>query len=187
MPEGPVPLLEDLKFFIGGEEVYEEWKNAKLSNVAVTAEGRYYPGKLGAPRGFYLGPYIRFAHYQGNLPEYEYQLTGPEGEEVRKTIPVSGKLNKITAGVLTGVQWKLGEKLYLDWWLVGIAAGPAGGKLRGKISLSPEEQEAVRRELEDLDFRRMKTDVEVDDNGTRADISGTFIDLRAGICLGFRF
>jgi hypothetical protein len=100
---------------------------------------------------------------------------------------LSGKLNTLTGGLLIGAQWKLGGRLYLDWWMLGPQYGSADGKLDGKRSLSTDEQRELRLELQDLEIPFAETTTTVDANGARLDIKGPWAGVRAGLNLGIRF
>lgn len=186
MPEGGNPLPQA---FLIPPDIWDKFsgrRGVRVAGARVMASARYYTGKYGAPRGFYLAPYLRFARHWGRIGEFEYSVASPEGR-ITRSIPAEGKLNKFTAGMLLGAQFRLGKMIYLDWWIVGVAAGPAGGEFKAEVNLSPEEQAGIRNELESLELERMRKEIAVNGNGARLDISGTWIDMRIGMCLGIRF
>jgi len=152
----------------------------ETSNTAITPEIRFYLGKR-AMRGFYLAPFARYSTYQASLP-FEFNVNG-----TTQTMPLSGKLNTLTGGLLIGAQWKLGGRVYLDWWMLGPQYGSADGKLDGKRSLSADEQRELRLELQDLQIPFAETTTTVDANGARLDIKGPWAGVRAGLNLGIRF
>lgn len=75
-------------------------------------ELRYYFSKKGALRGFYLGLFASIARYNADLL-FEY-----DDAAVTKTIPLSGSITGITGGLMIGAQFKLGGRVYLDWWIL---------------------------------------------------------------------
>ena len=154
--------------------------NFETGNVAFTPEIRFYMGKQ-AMRGFYLAPFARISSFTAEMP-FEFDVNG-----TTQTMPLSGKLNTFTGGLLLGAQWKLGGKVYLDWWMLGPQYGSANGLLDGKKALNAQEQTELRKELQDLEIPFAETTTTVDANGARLDIKGPWAGLRAGLCLGIRF
>lgn len=180
MPKGGLPMRSTISNLIDDPEADRQLDKFKTGNVAFTPEVRFYMGKQ-AMRGFYLAPFTRISSYTAELP-LEFDVNG-----VTQTMPLSGKLNTFTGGLLIGAQWKLGGKLYLDWWMLGPQYGAANGSLNGKRALSTEEQQELRKELNDIDIPFAETTTTVNANGARLDIKGPWAGVRAGLCLGVRF
>ena len=132
-------------------------------------------------RGFYIAPFARYSSYTASLP-FEFDVNGSQ-----QTMPLSGNLNTLTGGLLLGAQWKLGGKVYLDWWMLGPQYGSANGTIDGKRALNVQEQQALRDELQDLEIPFAETTTTVDANGATLDIKGPWAGLRAGLSLGIRF
>jgi hypothetical protein len=181
MPKGDIPFKNAIINAVDDEEAEEQIENFKTGNFAFTPEIRFYMGRKNSFRGFYIAPYVRIARYTNDLL-YEYDDGG-----IDKTIPMSGPINTITGGLLFGAQWKLGKRLYLDWWLFGPNYGSSEGTFEGKKSLTSSEQEALRNDLNDLDFPRTKIDYTVDANGAVVNFNGPWAGIRTGLCLGIRF
>lgn len=180
MPTSGIPLKSVISDLINDPETERQLDQFKTGNFAFTPEIRFYMGKE-ALRGFYLAPFARFSNYTVEGPlEFDVNTT-------TETIPLTGKLNTVTGGLLIGAQWKLGGRVYLDWWMLGPQYGSASGNLTGKKSLSTEEQQELRNELENLKIPFVKTKTTVDANGARLDITGPWAGVRAGLCLGIRF
>lgn len=187
MPKGGVPLLGQFEKLIDDEETFGHLKGVSLSNIALTAEGRYYLGKHGALRGFYVAPYVRFASYKASMEQFEFTVEAEDMVEETRNVPLDGSLRTITGGLLFGAQWKVGDRLYLDWWILGPSIGAANGKFTATAALDEDEQQALRDELTDLDIPMVKTEIHVDNKGARMDMKGPWAGLRAGIGLGFNF
>lgn len=191
MPKSGLPLKGQLENLIDDDDTWDQIEDMKTSNFAFTPEVRFYFGKS-VFRGFYVAPFAKIAHYTADLPDFEYDVALPPfanaGTYITQKIPLSGKLNTITGGVLIGAQWKLSKLLYLDWWILGPQYGHAKGDVAGTKRLeSQAERDALREELEDIDVPFAKTEVTVDENGGRLDIKGPWTGLRAGLNLGVRF
>ncbi len=183
MPEGSLPFKSQLKKIIGEEDttLINQVDNITLGNFAITPEVRFYTGKKGAPRGFYIAPFVRFARYTTKLP-FTYDDGG-----VKKSIDLSGSLSTVTGGILFGKQWKLGKSITLDWWLFGPQYGTSNGKIDGKKTLTPSEQTSLRQELADLDVPLTKITYTVDGNGAVVNFKGPWAGMRSGLCIGFIF
>jgi len=180
MPKGGLPMRSSISNLIDDPDTDRQLDNFKTGNVAFTPEIRFYMGKQ-AMRGFYLAPFARISSYTAEMP-FEFDVNG-----VTQTMPLSGKLNTFTGGLLLGAQWKLGGKVYLDWWMLGPQYGSSKGLLDGKKALNAQEQQELRNELQDIEIPFAETTTTVDANGARLDIKGPWAGLRAGLCLGIRF
>lgn len=180
MPKGGLPMRNAISNAIDDPDTDRQLDNFKTGNVAFTPEVRFYMGKQ-AMRGFYVAPFARISSYTAEMP-FEFDVNG-----VAQSMPLSGKLNTFTGGLLLGAQWKLGGRVYLDWWMLGPQYGSSNGSLDGKKTLNAQEQQALRTELQDLEIPFAETTTTVDANGAKLDITGPWAGLRAGLCLGFRF
>jgi hypothetical protein len=141
---------------------------------------RFYVGKKGALRGFYLGPFVNFSRYNADLL-YEYD------DGTTKNIPLSGNVNTLTGGLMIGAQWKLSQAISLDWWILGPNYGISRGDLSGRKTLTPSEQQSLRDELNDLDIPLTKFTYEVNGNGADIHFKGPWAGIRAGLCIGINF
>ena len=181
MPKGKLPFKATFKSIVDDPDVKNQIENISLGSFAFTPEMRFYLSKKGAPRGFYIAPFLNIAHYSTSLP-FNYDDGG-----INKTIDLSGSLNTFTGGILFGTQFKLSKKLYLDWWLFGPQYGTSSGKIDGRKSLTPSEQTSLRQELANLDVPLTKITYTVDGNGAVVNFKGPWAGLRSGFCIGFNF
>jgi hypothetical protein len=146
-------------------------------------EFRYYVGRKGALHGFYIGPFVSISNYKMNLP-INYNNT--------KTGIFDGKLNAITVGLQLGKQFRLGNSLTLDWWILGPNYGSANGTLNFTgASLTTSDQSDLTTQLEDLKnkapFNAIKS-YSVSSTGASVVVKGPWGGLRGlGFSLGFRF
>lgn len=190
IPRGSFPWLGSFKSIIGDEKTFNELKQARVGGVAITAAPRFYVGKHGGLRGFYIAPYLRYSTYGLNADQFEYEVTvETEFGTLHDTrhIPLTGRINSFTGGVLFGAQWRIASRLTLDWWILGAAYGGATGNLTGTATLSPEEQEGLREELNELEIPMVKTTAMVDANGGRLHLKGPWAGIRSGVAIGFLF
>lgn len=191
MPKGKLPLKSILESVIDDDDTWNRIENMKTSNFAFTPEVRFYLGEH-VLRGFYVAPFAKIARYTGDIPDFKYDVAVPASANpsgsITKTIPIDGRINTVTGGVLIGAQWKLSRLLYLDWWILGPQYGRSKGHLESKVDLSDEnERKALADELEGLDIPLVDTDVSVTSTGARMDLKGPWTGVRAGINLGVRF
>lgn len=182
-PEGKIPFLSKIEEAIDDEDTNKQLRNFKMSNFALTPEIKFYFGK-DVFRGFYIAPFARYAVYSASVP-FEYEV-----DNVKENIPLNGEIKTFTGGLTFGAQWKLSKMVYLDWFILGPHYGSSKGNIAGNKSLSMDEQDALREEmkkLEDSDIPLLNIKTSVDANGARADFSGPWAGIRAGISLGIRF
>jgi len=181
MPKGTIPLKSTFISLADDPDTERQINNLKIGNFAFMPEVRYYLGKKGAFRGFYLGLFASIASYSANVP-IEYDNGG-----ITETIPMSGRLTGITGGVMIGAQFKLSNTIYLDWWILGPNYGSSSGKLSGQKIMDATEQQDLRDELAGLDIPLTKFTYNVNGNGATMDFKGPWAGLRSGLCIGFRF
>lgn len=182
MPDGKLPLLSLAQDISDDPDFNRQIGNVNFGNYAIIPEMRFYVGRHGAFRGFYLGPFANIGRFNISLP-YEYD----DDDGNTKTIPMSGNINSITGGIMFGAQWKLSNAISLDWWILGPNYGTSKGVISGKKALSQQDQQDLRDALDDLDIPLTKFTYVVDGNGATINAKGPWAGLRAGICLGIRF
>ncbi len=187
MPEGPIPFKQLIinSLDAGDQEAIDQVESLRLSNTAITAELRWYVGKKGYGRGFYIAPFYRYANHKAGNVSIEY--TADQGGTEK--INLSGSLVSNTGGLLFGAQWFLGKAIVLDWWIFGPHYGGGNGDLKGLTSspLSPQEQADLKQELEDIDIPLTTKTVVVDANGASVKLDGPWAGIRAGLSIGIRF
>ena len=182
MPKGRLPFVNQMKDIEDDPDFDRQIGNVRFGNYAVIPEMRFYVGRHGAMRGFYIGPFVNIGRFDISLP-YEYD----DDAGNTKSIPLAGNINTITGGLMLGAQWKLSKTMSLDWWIAGPNYGASNGKLSGRQTLSAEDQQNLREALDDMDIPLTKFTYQVDGNGATVNFKGPWAGLRAGICLGFNF
>lgn len=172
MPKGTLPFGSSLK------DIDDQLGSLEMGNFAITPEIKFYMGK-GVFKGFYIAPFLKYANYNVSI-DYEY---GDNGE----AIPLSGKLDTYTAGVLFGAQWRLAKKFYLDWSIFGPQYGISRGSLAGTKTLTAKEQSDLKEQLDDIDLPVGNVSSTVNANGATVDLKGPWAGIRANIGIGYRF
>lgn len=187
MPNSSIPFKNEILDAIdeGDQDTKEVIENFKMSNFAFTPELRWYVGKKGYGRGFYIAPFYRFASFKTNELTFDYdnQLGQPSG-----SISLSGKLSAHTGGLQFGTQYFLGKSVCLDLMILGVHYGGATGTFSGNSSqaLTQAEQNDLRQELEDLDIPFTRKTITVTANTATMKLDGPWAGLRSGISLGIR-
>ena len=181
MPTGSIPFQSVFNDLAADSDLDRQLSKLNVGNIAFIPELRYYLGKHGAFRGFYLGLFADIARYNADIV-YEYDDAG-----TTKTIPMSGGLTGITGGLMIGAQFKLGKKIYLDWWILGPNYGISDGSLSGKKTMNASEQQSLRDELDAQDIPLTRFTYTVDGNGATINMKGPWAGIRSGLCIGFRF
>ncbi|SOD19921.1 DUF3575 domain-containing protein [Pedobacter xixiisoli] len=172
MPKGSLPFGSAL------ESIDDQLGSLEMGNFAITPEIKFYMGK-GVFKGFYIAPFLKYANYNVSI-DYEY------GSDAEK-IPLSGKLNTYTAGVLFGAQWRVANKFYLDWSIFGPQYGISRGNLKGSKTLTAQEQKDLKQELDEIDLPVGNISSTVNASGATIDLKGPWAGIRANIGIGYRF
>ena len=187
MPKSTIPFKNLIIDEVGDDDpdTKETIEKVRFSNFAITPEFRWYVGREGYGKGFYIAPFYRFAGFKSHDLTFYYE----DDFFNQQSIALSGKLTSHTAGILFGAQWVFGKSIVLDWWILGPHYGVGNGNFSGVSStpLSPSEQDDLRQELEDLDIPLTNKTVTVNANGANLKLDGPWGGVRAGISLGVRF
>lgn len=181
IPFGKLPFQNLFKDISNNSSV--QYDKFKLGSFGIVPEFRFYVGKKGALRGFYIGPFASYNNYKMNMPINYSNNT--------KTGIFEGKLNAITGGLQLGAQFKLGKNMILDWWILGPNYGSANGTLSFSGALTPSEQSDLKTQLENLKrdapLKTIKS-YTVTSTGATVVAKGPWGGLRGmGFNLGFRF
>lgn len=186
MPSSTIPFQKIVLEQVGeDDETRKTIEDFRLSNSAITPELRFYVGKKGYGRGFYIAPFYRYATFETNDVNVFYTTS----TNAERTIKLSGKLTTNTGGILFGVQKFIGKRIVLDTWLFGPHYGSGKGNFVGTSStpLTQDEQNSLRTELNDIEIPLTDKTVTVNANGATVTLDGPWAGLRAGLSLGFKF
>lgn len=184
IPGGSIPFRSYIEKQIDDPNV--SVADFRLRTSIFTPEVRFYLGKKGAFRGFYLAPYARIGTYNITGPIKFVTVTATTTE--KRTAIFDGKLQTVTAGLLLGSSFKLSNRLYLDWWIIGASIGSGSGDFAAVTPLSKDDQTSLQKTLNDLNVPFTKTRSQVNSNGATITTTGTMIGVRGlGINIGYRF
>lgn len=187
MPNGSLPFKEQILKRVGTEDqtTIDAINNLTIGNFAITPEIRFYLGRKGYGRGFYIAPFYRYAKYTaGNLSiDFETDQSQP------RNINLSGNITAHSGGILLGTQFAIAKYICFDLWLLGPHYGVSSGDMTGIPSptLTSQEQADIRLNMEDMEIPMVKKTVEVSANKVAMIFDGPWAGLRAGISIGIRF
>ncbi|MDD3035079.1 MAG: DUF3575 domain-containing protein [Bacteroidales bacterium] len=186
MPEGTIPLKNKIINYAepDDQQVIDILNEAQLSNFAITPEVRFYLGKKGFGRGFYVSLFYRYSNFDANNIFADF-----EEEDVNVNVEMTGNIKSHTVGFVLGSQWALSKHLCLDLWFLGPHYGTGSGSFTGIPSspMSTEQQNIVRDKLNEMDIDPYTKTVEVNENRAAINIKGPFGGFRAGLSLGIKF
>lgn len=187
MPETGIPFKSSILKVVGDDDpdtkkIIEDFR---MSNYAITPEVRFYLSRKGYGRGFYIAPFYRYASFTSN----DLNVFYTDDNNVEQSIKMSGKLTSNTGGILIGVQKDLGKHVVLDMSFFGPHYGAGKGNFEGTTSkpLTPDEQDDLRKQLEDIDIPLTDKTVNVNANGASLKLDGPWGGYRFAISLGVRF
>lgn len=187
MPSMSMPYKNFIYTRLGSDdpEVKETIDNMLISNFAITPEVRFYLGKKGYGKGFYLAPSYRYAYFTLDNLVYTYV----DDEDLEGNINLSGNMTANYGGVTIGVQWPLGKHLSLDWWIFSPFIGYEKTKLSGLTSeaLSEDTQDILRQDLEDIEIPYTTATVDVHEYGVSVQLRGYMVGISTGLAFGVRF
>ncbi|MFD2599915.1 DUF3575 domain-containing protein [Sphingobacterium corticis] len=196
-PNSRIPFRSAIKGFANDGDFTDMIDGFKSSSFSFTPEVRFYTSKRGPFRGFYVAPYVRYASFGATAPydlDINFNYMGQLVYERYETIPLTGRVRSFTGGASIGANFKLAEKWYLDWRIIGPSFGSGRGSVAGNVALNEQEQQAIREDLAELqqDLRdfplSIKTDYTVDGNGIKVDVQRSkWAAVRAGLSIAYRF
>ena len=187
IPEGDFPFKDELlesSVEDENDDLTRSLENTSIKYTSFTPEVRIYFGE-GYGKGFYLAPFYRHAKY--DIKDIHIYYDSDEGSE--EMVNTSGDIRSNTFGLQIGSQFNLGNRLVLDWFIIGPHYGTSQGELSGLSSapLSESEQQDIEDMLSDVYMPIGDFSYEVDSRGAKINLDGPWGGIRAGIALGYRF
>jgi len=195
--EKSLPMMGTIESYLKDDEpeLLDVLKKSTLGATSFALEARFYTGKKGAFKGFYLAPYFKHTSYAVGAPitaTVERTVGGSTYSEDIE-ITASGKLKASTVGLGFGLQFPIGRYLVIDWRIAGPGIGTGKGTLSGTTDrkLSAVEQAEFRKELDkltkdDTPYVRIVSK-EVNENGLEFKTDSPWANVRTGLSVGFRF
>ena len=161
-------------------DILEELDN-NLQGLSIVGEYRMYTGDKGAPFGFYVAPMVRHNNYEMTIG------ADFDGE----TAEVETKLNRIGLGLQLGTQFKLGERMTLDWYFLGLTIDQSTFTLEASSNNTDtnfqEIEEELQTEIDDLPIYSDEIELTSGNDFVKAKGSIIGLGLRSGLTIGYRF
>ncbi|NOX85755.1 MAG: DUF3575 domain-containing protein [Chlorobi bacterium] len=187
MPNTTLPYKNLLIKMTGYDDPAKEdaIRGIKMSTYSISPEVRFYTGKKGYGKGFYVALSYRYSHFELNKLTYIYA----DYPAADSSVSFTGKMNVHYAGVLLGAQWFVGKHFTIDWWFFGPLVGYERSSVKGiaSVPLSQEDQDDLRDYLEAINFPNTEKTINVDQYGATVGLKGLMYGMRFGLALGFRF
>lgn len=184
MPKGAIPFKNTLiDMSNNSADAKTAFNSIRFSNYAITPEIRFYAGKKGFGRGFYVAPFMRYAVFNASGVEVDYTAGTSSG-----VIYMNGNIKGTTAGIMFGSQWAIGKRICLDWFILGPHYGAAKGTLTGTstVPLSTQAQDDLRTSLGSIDIPFVEEKFSVDASGATLTVKGPWAGIRSGLALGIK-
>ena len=189
-PTGKLPYSSVIADLAKDEEGYIDM--LQVNNQTLSLEMRFYTGRKGYGRGFYISPYYRYG--KSGFDNIQTEYTNDE-EEVYD-ISLNGNLKTHSGGILLGCQWLAGKRknIVIDWSLLGVHVGYLDGNVLGDISpdINSQDQQDVKENIEDIldenlgKINLYKYTVNVSSNNADINIKGPWAFLRMSLSVGIR-
>jgi hypothetical protein len=185
MPKGKLPWQDQLVKYAGLDNESIELGRFQIGNTAFTLEPRIYLSKK-AMKGFYIGPYARWASFDLALPfQVKYNDPAPKSDPVDFT----GKVKSFSGGLKIGTQFSIGKRIALDICWIGGHFGSSKGDLNfaGDLSNS-NKRTAVENTLRDFDPSPFKIKYTVTNAGAQIQSDGPWAGFSGlAVSLGIKF
>lgn len=189
-PMRDIPFKEIILDKMNNENGKRSMDEARFNQFSIIPQARFYFGDRDVFTRFYTAPYIKYSRYHTKTAlHYQYQ-NADSGAITPVTIPISGNVNTLSAGIAIGLQFQLLESLYLDWKIIGTHYGFVFGKGGGNSSqpLTPDLQESIKNSLQkidDLPFYAFPHTVT--ENNVTVKPSGVNVGITSALSVGYRF
>ncbi len=155
-----------------------------LSGFAITPEYRYYFSG-NAPNGFYAAGYFRYSKYSADNYIYTYTNSTTNAKE---NLTLSGDWTVAGVGIMLGSQWKLGDHVVLDWWILGGCFGKNEGTFTATGPTVTADQTDIQKSLNDVDLPVGSLKTSFSSNSVTVKYDTGLPAIRGmGICLGYNF
>lgn len=189
LPKRGVP---DAIYNLNNNPYHSYFSSPVFEGKTLTPELRIYPfGR--SPSGFYLAPYVQFAHYVAHQTVSYQDPRSPSAPTYSALATHDYK--GTTYGLMIGKQWVILKHLTIDWWIIGGGYGKAkytySWQVDG-IDLTPEQQSFLKEQAQQnfgaFSLFGVRPDIETTNNSAFASAVLPMFSLRfMGICVGFAF
>jgi len=184
MPGSNLPFKSSILSFVDKHDTFLNTmiKGTKVGGYAFTPEFRYYLSKS-ANHGFYIGSFVRYENFKINST---YLL---DGSVDITSIHLKGNLSVMGIGLMLGAQFKLTNRIMLDWWILGpYYTSNTFNLSANNFKLSNSDRDQFQETLDDAEIPGLKLSSIVSNTAVHLKANGGFAAIRGlGICLGYKF
>ena len=157
----------------------------RYTTIILTPEVRYFLGNKGAPRGVYLGAFLRYARHSGTS-------IYPHERDSGEIVDFDGELksNAFGGGINLGIQWLIKDKISIDWNIIGIGINKSVIDLRIEgDNMTPKDVEDITAEIKDsyTGGDIFVLNLTAGDDYVHAVYTGLLPILRFGLSVGYAF
>lgn len=173
---------------VGGVDGVSVFTDAKMSYFSLSPEFRYYPSDKGAPRGFYIGPFIKYSRFKIGASQ-STTIYDDSGVGTFVELDVAFKVPRFGGGLIMGTQWLIADKFSIDWTWFGLGYAATTGKLQLESNI-PGVTEGLENELEAVeDDLSVLGNASVTSSGDKVTlaVSRPLPMLKFGITFGWAF
>ncbi len=111
-----------------------------------------------------------------------------EDGAIQDVATLEGSLSGIGLGLMIGDQFKLGDHVTLDWWIIGAGFGSGKIKMEGTGNFSTSQQEDLRTEIASMDVPVGDLESEVTGSSVSITYKTGLPSLRGfGLAIGYIF
>lgn len=157
------------------------FEELKYTTIILTPEARYFvSGKKGAPRGLYLGAFLRYTRHNGTS-------VYPEERDNGEIVDFDGTLtsNSFGGGVNLGIQWMIQDKISIDWNIIGLGINTTKMELLIESeNMTPDDVESIKGTLTE---EYGELEVEAGNDFVRGVYTGLLPILRFSLSIGYAF
>jgi hypothetical protein len=173
MPKGKLPWQDQLVKYGGLDNPNIELGRFQIGNTAFTVEPRIYLSKK-AMKGFYIGPYARWASFDMALPfNVKYNDPSQTPPDRKDPVDFTGKITSFSGGLKIGTQFNIAKFVVLDICWIGGHFGSSKGDLKFAGDLSNNyKRTAVENTIRDFDPSPFKIKYQVTNSGATIQSDG---------------
>lgn len=189
MPQGGLPFASTLGEVLANNDsdFVSAIQSIRIKNLAITPELRWYPGRKGYGRGFYIATYYRYLTMDiSSTKNIEISFD----DNSKRNIRMNAGLKMHNIGLMLGAQWMLSKRIFIDWWIIGAQAGLQSGAFTARPDMDFSTTQIA--EMTDdikVNFTALGQTTKIDAKEVNVKTNSllALTGLRGGLCLGVRF
>lgn len=185
-PKNSFPFRDRIDRYYSDQDITVS--GTEISQFSLIPELRYYPAFSSDLRGFYIAYYLQYSRY-GISSHVDY--IGRGNANTPSKFNFDGTIHTYTLGASVGYQWRLTDRFYLDWQIVGPNFGINKGEIVGLNTnnkpLNEFEQQDIQNKPNEFDIPLAQVKVEASGQQIDVKTKGMIAGVRLGLSIGFKF